>query len=107
MNELKTNKEPKKPADSKTAATMPVHIVRRGAIAASIWKRQTATGHEYFDFSISRAWKSTSSNRTGYSTNFSEKNEKALLEVVQVASSWIAANSQEEQADGARETLAA
>ena len=108
MNEANEAKQTKKRTEAQGEGAAPAQVIRRGAVAASIWKRQTATGHAYYDYSLSRAWKSATSNRTGYSTNFSAKNEKALVEVVQAASAWIAAQDQAEQADGdARETLAA
>jgi hypothetical protein len=68
----------------------PVHVVRKGAIAASIWQRQSPSGYAYFDFSLSRSWKSLSSERTGYSRNFFETNEVDLHEVIQNASAWVA-----------------
>lgn len=74
----------KKPSDK------PVRVFRRGAIAASIWRRQAASGYEYYDFSLSRSWKSQSSGEEGYSTNFFANNEEAMVEVVLAASSWIA-----------------
>lgn len=105
MNESNDTKPTKKTA--KGGDTAPVHVIRQGAIAASIWKRQTTNGgHEYYDYSLSRSWKSVSTERTGYSTNFSDKNEKALVEVIQAASAWIAAQGKTESAD-ARESLAA
>ncbi len=107
MNELKDNKPSKRSAATSSADHMPAHVVRQGAIAASIWKRQTSSGHTYYDYSLSRSWKSKSSERTGYSTNFSEKNEKALVEVVQAASAWISAQNQNEATEPAREPLAA
>lgn len=67
----------------------PVHVVRRGAIAASIWKRQSPSGFGYFDFSLSRSWKSMSSEKMGYSKNFFETNHVELVEVIQEASAWI------------------
>lgn len=107
MNEQKDNKPSKKANSEKGAETAPVHVVRQGAIAASIWKRQTGSGHTYYDYSLSRSWKSAKTERTGYSTNFSDKNEQALVEVIQTASAWIAAQSQSEANDSARESLAA
>lgn len=80
MNEGATKKENKRP--DKT--------LRRGAIAASIWKRQSPNGLEYFDFSLSRSWKAKSSGKEGYSPNFFATNERELLEVVQEATAWIA-----------------
>jgi len=70
----------------------PETTIRRGAVAASIWKRQAPNGFEYFDFSLSRAWKAKSSGRDGYSINFFSDNEGALGEVIREASMWIADN---------------
>jgi len=81
----------------------PAHTVRRGAIAANIWRRHTKAGAEYFDFSISRAWKSESSGKQGYSTNFFARNESELLEVIQEASAWIVL--QEDSAQAATKQL--
>ena len=47
-----------------------VKTVREGAVAASIWRRQSPTGLPYYDFSLSRSWKSMASGKTGYSQNF-------------------------------------
>ena len=70
--------------------TKPEITIRRGAVAASIWKRQAPSGFEYFDFSLSRAWKAKSSGRDGYSPNFFYDNGEQLGEVIKEASSWIA-----------------
>jgi hypothetical protein len=67
----------------------PVKVVRNGAIAASIWRRQTGTGFAYFDFSLSRSWKSTTSGKEGYSSNFFPQNDEALADVIRQASDWI------------------
>ncbi len=72
-----------------------VEVFRNGAIAASVWRRQTSTGFEYLDFSISRSWKLKSGEKEGYSTNFFPGNEEALVDVVQRATSYIRANSDE------------
>ena len=79
MNETKTKNEMK-----------PEITIRRGAVAASIWKRQAPSGFEYYDFSLSRAWKAKSSGRDGYSPNFFADNEEQLSVVVKEASGWIA-----------------
>lgn len=71
---------PKK-ASSK-AGTKPVETIRRGAIAASIWFRQSPAGFPYYDYSLSRSWKSVSTGRDGYSDSFFAKNEAELLEVI-------------------------
>lgn len=70
-------------------STEPVHVVRKGAIAASIWQRQSPSGYAYYDFSLSRSWKSLSTDKTGYSRNFFETNDADLIEVIQKASAWI------------------
>jgi hypothetical protein len=73
-------------------STEPVQVVRKGAIAASIWQRQSPSGYAYYDFSLSRSWKSLSTDKTGYSKNFFETNDADLIEVIQKASAWITAN---------------
>lgn len=85
-NELKTKKT--QAVDADTAA--PVHTVREGAIAASIWLRQSPSGFPYYDFSLSRSWKSVSSGRTGYSKTFFGRNQTELMSVIKAATNWIA-----------------
>lgn len=87
--------ETKKNTKAKTT-TKPVHTIRQGAIAANIWQRQTQTGFAYHEYSLSRSWKSQSSEKEGYSSNFFPRNEQAVIEVVQAASAWIAAQNPDE-----------
>lgn len=82
-----TDNNVKKPANP--SKPQPAKVFREGAIAASIWPRQTATGFAYFDFSLSRSWKSTASGKEGYSSNFFPKNAEAVAHVVQQAADWI------------------
>jgi len=91
MNE---QKEPKK--KKAAAIETPVHTIRAGAVAASIWRRQSPAGYVYFDFSLTRSWKSLSSGNTGHSKNFFAKNHEELLQVIQQASQWIAEHEQRE-----------
>ncbi len=85
-----TKKETEQSTDKKNPTNKsPIKVIRCGAIAASIWKRQTSTGFEYLDYSISRSWKLKSGEREGYSQNFFEGNEEALFEVVNLASRYI------------------
>ncbi len=71
----------------------PIKTFRVGAIAANVWKRQTSTGFEYLDFSLSRSWKLKSGEKEGYSTSFFHNNEDALLDVVEQASEFIREHS--------------
>ncbi|MDZ4852635.1 MAG: hypothetical protein SGI77_25380 [Pirellulaceae bacterium] len=87
MNEPVATKGKKKETDSET--TDPVQVLRKGAIAASIWQRQSPSGYAYYDFSMSRSWKSMSTEKTGYSRNFFETNQADLFEVIEKASAWI------------------
>jgi hypothetical protein len=104
MNEQSESKGRKKDLENETMD--PVHVVRKGAIAASIWKRQSPSGYAYYDYSISRSWKSMSSDKTGYSRNFFESNQADLIEVIQKASAWIVEKRESEQRT-APENLAA
>ena len=69
--------------------TDPVHTVREGAVAASIWLRLSPSGFAYYDFSLSRSWKSMSTEKTGYSRNFFARNRDDLIRVIERASAWI------------------
>lgn len=104
--ETKETKPRTKDQEGKPENTAPVHVVRRGAIAASIWRRQAPSGYPYYDFSLSRSWKSLSTSKTGYSKNFFSDHEPELIEVIHETSVWIAARKQEDEA-AAPGTLAA
>lgn len=87
-----TNKKRKdKAADA--AATEPVHVVRHGAIAASIWQRQSPSGFAYFDYTLSRSWKSQGTGKAGYSKSFFGANRDNLLAVITETTEWITARS--------------
>ena len=66
----------------------PVHIVRRGGIAASIWQRSNNSGR-YYDLSLSRSWKSEATQKQGYSNCFFAHNASALTDVIEEACDWI------------------
>lgn len=89
--ENETNETTKSPENKD-----PVHVVREGAIAASIWKRQGPSGFAYFDFTLSRSWKSASTERTGYSKNFFSRNIDEIISVSRKAAEWIAEHEQKE-----------
>jgi len=94
-----TTETAKKATEEKSARTpsvesdsekpRPAQVFRHGAIAASVWQRQTGTGFAYFDFSLSRSWKSSTSGKEGYSINFFPQNAESLADVIQQASDWI------------------
>ena len=71
----------------------PLKTFRVGAIAASVWQRQTPTGFEYLDFSLSRSWKLKSGEKEGYSASFFHNNEDALVEVIEQAAAFILENT--------------
>ena len=74
---------------TKKSQQQPAKIIRHGSIAASIWKRQAPSGFEYYDFSLSRSWKSQTTDREGYSPNFFSRNEDELKQTISEASAWI------------------
>ena len=84
-----TNATKTPPKPSSDQKPKPVKTFRRGAVAASVWHRQTGTGFAYYEFSLSRSWKSTTSGKEGYSTNFFPQNGEGLAEVIQEAGDWI------------------
>src|SRR5437868_6133701 len=78
-----------KPTTTAASNQQPVTTIREGAVAASIWRRQSSAGLEYFEFSLSRSWKSKSGDKEGYSQNFFESNEAAVVQVVTEACRFI------------------
>jgi hypothetical protein len=93
-DELKT--EPKKKKETSDGTKKgPQHVIRDGGIAAMIWRRESATGFPYYEFSLSRSWKSVSSGKTGYSQNYFAKNGAQLMKVIELASQWIGAGDQD------------
>ncbi len=77
------------------------HTVRDGSVAANIWRRQSQTGYPYYDFSLSRSYKSVSTGKEGYSQNYFGKNEAQLMKVIQGATEWIAKAESQDQSDNA------
>ncbi len=98
------NDKPETKKKKSVAAETPIHVIRAGAVAASIWRRQSPAGYVYYDFSLTRSWKSLSSGNTGYSKNFFARNQQELVQVIQEAAGWVA---QHEQAAETGEKLAA
>ena len=73
----------------KKPATAPVKAIRHGAIAASIWKRQATSGFEYYDFTVSRSWKTSATGKDGYSTSFFARSAEDLNAVIQEVANWM------------------
>ena len=73
---------------TKKVEMRPIKTIRQGAIAASIWKRQAPSGFEYFDFSLSRSWKTKNTGKEGYSNNFFSDNGEQLAEVIRETADW-------------------
>jgi hypothetical protein len=90
--------------ETKKSATKPIKVIRHGAVAASIWHRQSPSGFKYYEYSLSRAWKTSKTGREGYSANFFAANEPELQAAVREASSWIAGQPASLQATPHAET---
>ena len=105
-----TNEQKPEPKKAKTQGKDDnnelAHTVREGGIAANIWRRQSQTGFPYWEYSLSRSWKSPTSGKAGYSQNFFSRNEAQLVNVIKRASEWIAEAESKDQADK-NEALAA
>jgi hypothetical protein len=83
-------KEPKKNKRGASDGPIdPIHVIREGTVAATISKRQSPSGYSYYDYSLSRSWKSLSSGKTGYSKNFFSRNQHDLFMVIEKATKWI------------------
>ena len=67
----------------------PIKTFRDGALAASVWLRQTSAG-VFYDVTFSRCWKSEETGTFAYSQSFSDYHLDALAELAQEAAVWIA-----------------
>ena len=65
-----------------------IKTFRAGAVAANVFARQAPGGFEYYDFNLSRAWKSAN-GKEGYSQGFFANNREAPKEVVDRACDFI------------------
>lgn len=88
-----STESPKLEASTRKVATAgkqsPLHVIRDGGVAASIWQKTTGHGLTYLEFTLSRSWK-TKSGKSGYSQAFFGRNEAALINVAKQASAYIA-----------------
>ena len=78
-----TSKNPK--GNTKENRSDYVTTVREGAIAANIFLGQTQDGLGYHYFLLSRSWKSTKTNKEGYSDRFFGRNAQAIGKVSELA----------------------
>ena len=67
-----------------------VRTFRRGAIAASVFRRQNSAGTPYMDIALSRAWKDAKSGKEGYSGSFYARNADDLKAVTQLLKEEVA-----------------
>ena len=63
------------------------------SIGVSVWERR---GEErtFYEFTVSRAWK-RADGEEGYARSFSERNEEAIVSLVQDACYWIRSQQQD------------
>ena len=90
------SKTKKKPASSNFVTT--IRDEDNKAIAANIFRGNTADGFTYLYFELSRSWKTQTGNREGYSKKFYDRNAEAMKRVIDGAADWISKNP--EAADG-------
>jgi len=77
------------PAATNSDSRKPEVVIRSGGIAASVWLKQSSTGFYYYDYTLSRSWKSVATGKTGYAQSFFNDHQAQLLEVIQRTSAWI------------------
>lgn len=70
-------------------APKPAHTIKVGDVAAEIYLRQSNTGFPYYDFQLTRTWKSMSSQKEVSGSSFFNVHQQDLTDAVEKASSWI------------------
>ena len=66
----------------------PMTVIRKGMIAASIWKREGSKG-EYYEYTLARSFKRGSGEGFKYSGSFGVRDADALRDCIAGAESWI------------------
>jgi hypothetical protein len=102
--ETKETKSRTKDQAANPETTAPVHVVRRGAIAASIWRRQAPLATRPTTSASAGRGKLDQQDRL--LKNFFSVHEPELIEVIHETSVWIVARKQDDEA-AAPGTLAA
>jgi len=72
-----------------TAAPKAAHTIKVGDVAAEIYLRQSNTGFPYYDFQLTRKWKSMSSQKQVSGSSFFNVHQEDLTKAVAQASNWI------------------
>ena len=83
------------------SSEIPIHLIRSGSVTASVWRRMSPAGYEYFDYSLARSWQNLSSGNNSCSRNFFAKNRNELMAAIDQVTQWIT-----EQEISARKSLA-
>lgn len=73
--------------ENEKSKTVPVKMIRQGAIGASIWERSGKKG-TFYEFSLSRSYKGAD-GKSGYAQTYHSYDVEAIRWVVEQASSWI------------------
>jgi hypothetical protein len=72
-----------------TNKTKPEHTIRCGQVTASIHYRQSNTGFNYYDFTLSRCWKSMRNSKEVFGASLFEQNEDDAIKCIRQACEWI------------------
>ena len=77
----------------------PVHVIQCGNVVAAIHFRQSNCGLQYYDFALTRTWKSLASGKQARAATFFAENHNDLIQAITKASSWINEQRESEDAD--------
>ncbi len=76
-----------------TGKQSPVHSVRCGQVTAAIYLRQSNAGYPYWDYSLSRCWKSMATGKESQGSSFFAEHENDLVRAIHEASEWLRAKT--------------
>lgn len=94
MQEQASKPSKTKTQDPSDEKSKPVHVIVQGPLIASIHRRQSPSGFLYFAYSIKRSYRSLTSGKEAYSSDFFAENRADLLAVTSEATLWIAGQSE-------------
>src|SRR5262245_41240693 len=90
MHEQGTKPTKVKAAIAAEEKARPVHTIAEGSVNAAIFRRQSPSGFVYHSYNLKRSYRSLTTGKEAYSSDFFAENQADLATAVVKATGWIA-----------------
>ncbi|MGB7732641.1 MAG: hypothetical protein WBL72_03010, partial [Thermoguttaceae bacterium] len=72
-----------------TSKQVPIKVLVFGEITASVFEKQSLTGYRFYDYELTRTWKSMSTKKEAHGSTFFERNLDDIVTAARAASACI------------------